>query len=134
MAFEFEQRLASELNRLADEASHDVKRSQQEIERLKAIAAEIKARVLGAAESEHTPGKRTIDPNVTTALTRIDAIVDRTRGFSSGLPWQRPQRATFDDYRVEGLREVLSSLKSRKLRASTVASADADVVARANPR
>jgi hypothetical protein len=58
MGFDLEKRLANELNRLSDEASHDATRPQH-VERLKKLAAEIKERLLGVQQSEEAPGKRT---------------------------------------------------------------------------
>src|SRR5688500_1806357 len=110
MGFDLEKRLANELNRAVDEAAHDQSTPQrsQQVERLKQLAAELKARLLGTEVSQAaTPGKRTeIDDVVASALQKFDAITQQAkRGFNAALPWQQQQRATFDDYRATGLRE-----------------------------
>ena len=133
MGFELEKRLASELNRYADEAQQDrdVQRpSNKHVERLKKIAAELQAKLRGDHDrSDEAPGKRNgVEDALASAVRRMEELGKRSR-FDQ-LPWQQNQRATFDDYRATGLREVLDRLSDRKLRGATLASAEPGISAR----
>ena len=82
MGFELEKRLATELNRLAEDPSFDrSKPTKDHVERIKRIAAELKARLLASQPSEDLQvGKRTnVDDMVADAVRRFETVAARAR-------------------------------------------------------
>src|SRR5512143_3023193 len=132
MGFELEKRLATELNRLAedegDERDHAVKKPQKQIERIKRIAAELKERLLGGTAEEASPGRRTaVEGAMAAAVRKLEENVRRITSFDT-LPWQ--QKTTFDNFRERGLREVLDAVGDRNLRTATIAAAEPGIAGR----
>jgi hypothetical protein len=96
MGFDLEKRLASELNRLAGDAQvdKDLQRPKQ-VERLKQIADDLKARLAGATDTSITPGKQTeVDHVVASALRKLESIADRARRFDAQP--RQPKQTPFE--------------------------------------
>jgi serine phosphatase RsbU (regulator of sigma subunit) len=133
MGTDLEKRLASELNRLADESSgkQDKRTRQKRLEQLRRIADELKAQLLGgdiAKPSE--PGRRSGVDEIGDVVARFERAMRKQQ--DGIVPWQRA--ATFDDFRASGLRDVLARIDNRTLRRATVAAADPAIAARAGEK
>src|SRR5688572_21822149 len=116
MGFDLEKRLASELNRLADDTAGFDKdtRSEKRLEKLKRIAEELKAKLLGGElAEEEAPGKRTVVDDVRLAFRRLESTARQAEQAFKTIPWQQ-RTPSFDDYRASGLRDVLARLSDHK--------------------